>query len=84
MKMIIRKKQIEYIHLTPKEGKYDEVKKMLGLNETDHNEDGSGNGHLKYQKLSFVREYYSDKLKELCDEIEYYDNEGVLDLEEEI
>ena len=83
MKMIIRKKQIEYIHLTPKEGKYDEVKKMLGLNETDHNEDGSGNGHLKYQKLSFVREYYSDKLKELCEDILYEDDEGSLDIYEE-
>ena len=36
---------------------------MLGLNETDHNEDGSGIT-LKIRKNQvFLREYYSDKLK---------------------
>ncbi len=83
MKLTIRKKKIEYIHLTPKEGKSDEVKKMLGLYETDHSADGSGNRHLTLQRPVRVDEFYSDKLKELCEDIEYEDDEGVLDLEDE-
>ena len=83
MKLTIRKKKIEYIHLTPKEGKSDEVKKMLGLYETDHSEDGSGNRHLTLQRPVLVSEFYSDKLKELCEDILYEDDEGVLDIYEE-
>ena len=83
MKLTIRKKKIEYIHLTPKEGKSDEVKKMLGLYETDHSEDGSGNRHLTLQRPVLVSEFYSNELKELCEDIEYEDDEGILDLEEE-
>ena len=56
---------------------------MLGLYETDHSEDGSGNRHLTLQRPVRVDEFYSDKLKELCEDIEYEDDEGVLDLEEE-
>ena len=81
--MTIKKTRCEFIHLTPKEGKSDEVKKMLGLYETDHNEDGSGNRHLTLQRPVRVDEFYSDKLKELCEDILYEDDEGVLDIYDE-
>ena len=56
---------------------------MLGLYETDHSADGSGNRHLTLQRPVRMDRFYSDKLKELCEDIEYEDDEGVLDLEEE-
>ena len=73
--MTIKKTRCELIYLTPKEGKYDEVKKMLGLYETDES-DGGGNGHI-------LNEGFSTELTNLCDDYSYNDNEGILDLEEE-
>ena len=55
---------------------------MLGLYETDES-DGGGNGHLTLQRPVRVDEFYSDKLKELCEDILYEDDEGVLDIYEE-
>ena len=80
--MTIRKTRNDLIHLTPKEGQYDEVKKLIGLYETDES-DGGGNGHLTLQRPVLVSEFYSDKLKELCEDILYEDDEGVLDIYEE-